>query len=230
MCKKKLFGMALCCCLTVTVLAQSKFDSRPEKPFFLSAQGGFLVSVNENSFMYSREGLMPDLITMQGSVMVGVYVSNHFSLRASLGYGNNASANNTENTASRRFYPYNFKSVNAFFDVAYDFLDRNMTSHFFLPRVYLGAGFAHSFGFTSSGHPWQKSKENVNTFGFRAGATGEFQLSKTFSVFLDLCAEAYGDWYNGLRPSKADQKKVDGYAGFPFDMRGVASVGVMFHF
>lgn len=226
---KKIITMALCL-VSIALGAQSKFDNRPDRPFFVSVQGGLLVSVNENAFSYVNSGRFADLITAQGSAQVGVYISDHFLTRISVGYGGNASAANTEDTAARGFYPYRFKSVNLFWDFGFDFLNRNTTSSIFLPRIYLGLGYAHTFGFTDSGHPWQTIKGNNNAFGFRLGFMGEFQLSPVFSVILDLAGEAYGDWYNGLQPSASDQKLKDGYAGFPFDLRACASAGVLFHF
>ena len=226
---KKFLTIILFLVACLSAGAQSKFDARPKKPFFISAQGGLLVSVNENVFTYVKNQVVTDLITPQGSVQLGFYMNNHFSMRASVGYGRNASAANSMDTKGQGFYPYRFDSINAFLDFGFDFLNRNTTSSFFLPRIYLGGGYAHTFNFTDSGHPWQVIRKVNNTFGFRLGFVGEFQLSNVTSVILDLCGEAYGDWYNGLRPSAGDQSLKEGYAGFPLDLRGCASLGILFH-
>ena len=72
---------------------------------------------------------------------------------------------------------------------------------------------------------------NENTaFGFRGGFIGLYNISNSFGIFADLCGEAYSGNFNGLQPSEADQAQVEGYAGFPLDLRGIVSLGVLFRF
>ncbi|MBR1783346.1 MAG: hypothetical protein IJ753_07525 [Bacteroidales bacterium] len=205
---------------------------RPSKPIYLAVQGSILLSVNENVFSYVDNRRIPDLLTPQGGLQLGYYFTNNWSMRLAAYFGQNASAANTVDTAAHGFYPYKFKSANFFLDVVFDFLSRGDAEKLrtFYPRIYFGLGYAHTFGFTDSGHPWQKIDPVNNEFGFRLGFMGEFAVNRTFSFFFDLCGEGYGDQYNGLQPSVEDQNKKQGYAGFPLDLRFVASLGVIFHF
>lgn len=205
---------------------------RPGKPVYLAVQGSMLVSVNENVFSYVDNKRIPDLLSPQGGLQLGYYFTNNWSMRMAAYFGQNASAANTLDTSAHGFYPYRFKSTNVFIDVVFDFFGRSDSAPLrrFYPQVYFGLGYAHTFGFTDSGHPWQKIDPENNEFGFRLGVTGEFAVNRSFSFFVDACGEGYGDQYNGLQPSTADQQKKQGYAGFPLDLRFIASLGVIFHF
>lgn len=199
---------------------------RPSRPLYAGLQGGVLYSLNENTFSFGTHR-----ITGFGGVQFGFFFANQWSVRASVSYGLNAGACNSYQT-NYGYYPYTFKSINAFLDVVFDCLSRGDDSPLrgFYPRLYAGLGYGHTFGFSDSGHPWQKVSPVNNEFGFRLGAIGEFTISRRVALFLDLCAEAYGDQYNGLQPSTEDQQYYKGYAGFPMDLRFVASLGVFFRF
>ena len=200
---------------------------RPDRPFSLSLQGGPFLSVNENTFSYRENGKALDLITIQSSLTAGYDLSARFGLRLSASYGKNVSAANTRQTAAHGFYPYSFRSVNTFVDAIWNPSAKQSGFH---PRFYGGLGGAYTFGFTDPGHPWQRISDRNVTFGFRVGVIGQYDLSPKISLYADLCSEAYTDWYNGLRPNEADQAAVEGYAGFPFDLRELLSFGIMFHF
>lgn len=222
---KKLFStFALLATAALTLAAQ---NDKPSHPFNISIQGGALVSVNDNAFSYVDNGKTFNLITPQGSLAFGYDFNHRFGIRLSAGYGKNASACNTVQTAGHGFYPYTFSSVNVFADAL---LNLGLKESFFSPKLYAGLGCAHTFNFTDAGHPWQQVTKSNTVFGFRAGFIAQFDITSHFGLYIDLCGEAYTDKYNGLMPNAEDQKKVSGYAGFPLDLRGLASLGVIFHF
>lgn len=212
--------------------AEDTSSERPSKPIFVGLQGSALMSVNENVFTYTDNKRVSDLLTGQVGLQLGFYFTNRISMRLAGYVGKNASACNSLQTAGQGFYPYKFKSTNVFLDVAVDFFSRGDRAprHSFYPRLYAGVGYAHTYDFTDSGHPWQKVSTSNSEFGGRAGFIGEFAVSRMTSFYFDLCAEGYGDMYNGLQPSEADQRERQGYAGLPLDLRFVASLGLMFHF
>jgi hypothetical protein len=209
-------------------MASARDYDRPDRPFNISLQGGFLFSVGENTFTFQDNGKTLDLFTPQGAFAIGYDFTNRFGMRVSAAYGRNASAANSYQTAARGFYPYNFNSLNVFGDLLFN-LTQDRTG--FSPILYAGIGGAYAFGFTDSGHPWQKISDSNTAFGFRAGFIAEYEISPVFGIYADLCGEAYTDNYNGLSPSTQDQTQVDrGYAGFPFDLRVALSFGIIFHF
>lgn len=191
-------------------------------------QGGTLYSINENRFTYPENGHGADLWTLQGSAAIGYEFTEALGFRVSVGYGNNASACNSRQTAGGGFYPYQFKSINGFIDGTLD-LTRNYGKPWsFHPVLYAGIGVGHTYDFTNPKHPWQSVTPKNTTFGFRGGFIAEYDFSDWFGIYLDLCGEAYRDDYNGLQPTKKDQEHYQGYAGFPLDLRAMASFGVIF--
>lgn len=223
--RKVLVAIFVLVASVTTVWAKSGKDS--DKRFNVSIQGGALISVNENYFSYGENGQFAKLITPQGALAFGYDFSNRFGSRLSVSYGLNASACNTRQTSGYGFFPYSFQSVNVFADAILNLGKRGGAFH---PKLYMGVGMAYSFGFTDSGHPWQVVNDRNSAFGFRGGFIGVYNISNSFGIFVDLCGEAYTDDYNGLQPSEADQSKVEGYAGLPLDLRGVASLGILFRF
>lgn len=197
---------------------------------YVALQGGPVFNYYENSFVYSENGQTGKMFTAQGAVSIGLDFSDALGVRLQAAYGNDAGASNTRETSARGFYPYNFQHANLFFDAMLNVAGINEKETSFRPKLYLGAGLAYTFGFTDPGHPWQKLTSPNVTFGFRTGLLTEYCWDSGFGIFADICAEAYTDQYNGLQPSEADQSMGAGYAGFPFDLRGLASLGVVFHF
>ena len=212
----------------VSVSAQNAFIGG-HRAWTFAIQGGPLYSINENGFSYRENGKAMDLFTLQGSAAIGYEFTNALGARISIGYGDNRGACNTRNTAAQGFYPYSFKSVNAFLDGTLDLFGNYGISSAFRPRFYLGVGLGHTFGFTDPNHPWQEQYMTFkNTvFGFRGGFIAEFDFTPSFGMFFDLGCEAYNDKYNGLEPRKQDQQHYTGYAGFPLDLRPMASLGVI---
>lgn len=207
----------------VTLSAQNADKS--SHPFFISVQGGGLVSLNENYFSYGEHGKTSGLLDFQGGLALGYEFDNRYGMRLAGSYGKNAGAANSRETGNG-FFPYSFSSANVFADVMFSFVDREKA---FVPKIYVGAGGAYTFGFTDSGHPWQEIKDPNIAFGFRGGVIAQYNFNNRVGLFADLCGEFYTDGYNGLQPGKATQDATKGYAGFPFDMRGVLSAGLVFH-
>jgi len=202
--------------------------------WYISVQGGEMFSYGENAFTYFRNGAWGNLLNPMFTFNVGRGIGNIFEGRASLSYGINSGACNSLETSGGGFYPYSFNSLNLFADLILKGVDKFFpadNSGIFFPKVYLGAGAACTFGFSDSGHPWQKVSDKNLAFGVRAGFIGEYDFSPHFGVYLDICAEAYTDNYNGLKPSQTDQDVYEnGYAGFPVDLRGILALGVIYRF
>ncbi|MCR5744326.1 MAG: hypothetical protein K6G41_00805 [Bacteroidales bacterium] len=227
---KKLTSIFVCLILGVTsVFAQNAFVGG-HRAWTFALEGGTLYSINENRFTYPENGRGADLWTLQGSAAIGYEFTEALGFRVSVGYGNNASACNSRETASHGFYPYQFKSLNGFVDCTLD-LTRNYGKPWaFHPVLYAGLGFAHTYDFTDAKHPWQSQYMTFDNyvFGFRGGFIAEYDFTDWFGIYADLCCEFYRDSYNGLQPRKEDQSQYVGYAGFPFDLRMMASFGILF--
>jgi len=208
-----------------SLMAQSA--GKPDRPFSASVQGGALFSVNENSFTYVDNDRTGELFTFHGGLNFGYRFTGRYSARLSASFGRNVSACNTDQTHQGGFYPYKFNSINVFADWLI-----NLSNEWagFSPIFYLGIGGAYTFGFTESGHPWQKLSHKNTVPGARMGLMFEYDFSEKLGMYLDFCGEGYADTYNGLQPHKGDHDQVYGSAGFPYDLRGTAALGVVFHF
>lgn len=202
-----------------TLLAQPA--GKPSHPFNIGLQGGAVVSLNENWFSYRDNGKTSNLISPQGGITFGYTFSGRWAARLSASYGRNASACNTKETAAHGFYPYKFSSVNIFADAM---LNLTRSWEGFSPILYAGLGGARTFSFTDAKHPWQTVSGRNAAFGFRLGFIAQYNFTDIFGIYADLGGEAYTDMYNGLKPNKNE------YAGFPLDLRCLASLGIVFHF
>lgn len=241
---KKLTSLLACLVLgAASVFAQNAFVGG-HRAWTFALQGGPMYSLSENAFSYRENGYGSKLFTLQGAASIGYEFTNALGGRISVGYGENRSAANTRQTAAHGFYPYNFKSINGFFDLMLDLNGNFAVDKAFRPILYLGAGVGHSFNFVKPEgygtprngsweadnpfHPWQDISTKNTVFGFRGGFIGEYDFSRSFGIFADLCGEAYRDRYNGLQPTEQDQTAYTGYAGFPFDLRFSLSLGVIY--
>ena len=226
----------------------------PSGRWNVSVQGGVMGSLSENAFSYNDNGYLGKLYTPQASVAVGYDFNQTYGIRASVGFGKNMSAGNVKQTAVRNnngFWPYGFKSINAFVDCVINLNGLNVTSRAFAPKFYGGLGYGHSFGFWRPSysmmndadlveaakmfnykkfHPTQNINESNHALGFRFGFIAEYNITRNLGIFADICGEAYTDNYNGLEPWTWDHAKGTGYAGFPLDLRGLASFGILLRF
>ena len=219
----------------VSVFAQDRFDYSGK--WNVAVQGGTMFSINENVHSYTGQGNTADLFTYQGQIAVGYDINRAFGVRVAVGYGKNVGATNYKQTnlqyKNQRF-PYEFQSVNVFADAI---LNVNEWAEFdspFSPKFYAGVGVAETFAFKETGdhHPWQWDGEvtKKNTpIGMRFGFIGEYDFSNGLGIYVDICGEAYMDNYNGLKPNEPDHQG-EGYAGFPMDLRALASFGIIYHF
>ena len=250
---KKLTSILACLILGVTSVFAQNIGNVPEKPFSISLQGGPMYSRNDNSFAYEYYASPFDLITWQASASLGYQFTNAFGLRLNVGYANNnPGAGNvyqtnigyvTTNGTDDRFFPYRFKSVNTFVDGVLHLKGLKGKKSNFDPQLYGGLGFGYTFGFKASEanlyapknsghfHPWQYRELKERNFvpGFRLGYIAAYNFNETFGIFADICGEAYGDYYNGLMPTGRFIDDLQGYAGFPFDLRGHISLGLVLH-
>lgn len=235
----------LCAALFVgaaTLFAQHRYN--PTGQYSISVQGGPMLSINENSFSYKDFGYRNELITSQASVSFSYDFTKAFALRANVGYAKNMGACNTKQTSGHGFYPYSFKSINYFVDAILQMNYLNDSKSPFCPKLYCGLGGGHTFGFnevpfspykkTSANfkrfHPWQNVNERNDVVAFRLGFIAEYNFQNGLGIFADLSGEAYTDNYNGLMPKAEDFDAYQGYAGFPFDLRGLLSLGLVYHF
>ena len=223
------------CALCLGAAALSAQEERQTPPshagrVYLSLQGGPALNLYENAFSYRDNGQAIKLFTLQGALAVGFDFSDAFGIRLQGAYGNDASAANVRQTSGGGFYPYRFRHVNLFADAVLNLSGLRGKVTAFRPKLYAGLGGAHTFGFTESHHPWQKIIGQNTVFGFRGGFIAEYTFASGLGLLADFCGEAYTDLYNGLMPSEEDQKAYEGYAGFPLDLRGILSLGLVYHF
>lgn len=228
---KKLFGVTLAFFLSCAFAAAQPVKFSHEGRFYAGLQLGPMLNINENHFTYKENGKTLGLITYQVGLVGGYDVNDILGLRLSASYAKNASACNNRETSARGFYPYTFSSVNFFADAI---LDLHGLSDLATPlriKLYGGLGLGHSFGMTDPHHPWQDISDPNTVFGFRLGGIVEYNINQHIGLFADLCGEAYTDKYNGLMPSAEEQaNKYEGYGGFPLDLRGLVSFGVLYRF
>ena len=202
-------------------------NEKVEKPWNIFLKGGGLFSLNEDAFSYRENSQTSKLFNYQAGLGFGYDFTKRFGLRLEATYGKNAAAGNTYNTSEHGFYPYNFSSINAFLDAI---INLNPNGSIFFPKLYAGVGGDYSFGFTDMNHPWQTLPERSGAFGLRLGFIAEFRVSKTVGIYADLSSEGFTDNFDGLKPTKEQIKEEKGYPGFPLDVRGLASLGLCFHF
>lgn len=202
-----------------------------EGRFYLGAQLGPTLNIYENYFSYRENGKAWGLITYQAGLVGGYDFNDIFGMRLSASYAKNAGACNTRETAVHGFYPYTFSSVNIFADAILDMHGLSDLTSFFRAKLYGGLGLGHTFHMTDPNHPWQELSDPNTVFGFRFGFIAEYNITDHVGIYGDLCGEAYTDQYNGLLPSAEEQaKNYQGYGGFPLDLRGLISFGILYRF
>jgi len=250
---KKLSLLFVILLLGATSLPAQNIGNTPDRPFRISVQGGPMYSRNENSFAYEYYASPFDLISWQFSGTIGYDFTNAFGLRLNVGYtNNNPAAGNvyetnigyvSTNGTDDRFFPYTFKSVNGFVDAVLHLKGLKGPRTAFDPQLYAGLGLGYTYGLKATAenryaaqnsgriHPWQHDELTDPNFaaGMRLGFIAEYNFTDVFGIFADICGEAYGDNYNGMRPTGRFVDYLNGYAGFPFDLRGHVSLGLVFH-
>ena len=197
-----------------------KASDESRNKFFVTIQGGGLLSLNENFRAYGDEGKNSDLLTGQGSASFGYQITPVSGVRLWAGYGNNRSACNTKETEVPGFYPYKFNSINVFVDYVMDLSGFSENDWSFVPKLYAGLGIGNTSGF-------KKTSDNT-VIGLRAGLILEYMVSQSFGILVDLGGEIYNDNYNGINPGKEVSESGD--KNIPLDARGLASLGVAIHF
>lgn len=235
---KRLIVAAFAVLFGALAVANAQEDAREEiipiKPYFVTVYGGPTFSINENGGGYFAEDCPTELIDwIQGGIGAGYYFSNRYGARLSLEYSNNHSANNYDETFAPGLFKYTFRSGAAFADFIINGGDVKKPKKFNW-RPYCGIGAAYSFGFNRIfnekanllKHPWQDFTESNLCFAFRYGLMLEYDFSETFGIYLDGTHEWFTDNYNGVSPEDFDGK----HAGFPFDMKLNANLGVAIHF
>lgn len=221
------------------------------KGFNISLQGGMLFSMNENSWTYyndnksnkpsdlaaAREKLgygMKNLFTPQVSLSIGYDFGHAFGVRVQGNFAQNASAGNHNEDAKFGFYPYTFKSVSAFGDAVFNISGfiNPAKQHLLETKIYAGLGFGHALSADTKYLPDGKDggqKYDIvvpaNAFAFRAGLIEEIFINDHIGAFVDVNLESYTDKFNGFVSfdTELDQS-------FPYDLRVVGSLGLIYHF
>ena len=223
---------ALACALLLgcALAAAAQSATSHENRWYVSVQGADVLNLYENAFTYRDNGVDIDLFTLQAGAGLGYNFSEVFGVRTQLSFGSDSGAANSAQTAGGGFFPYSFRHLDLFADAVLNLsgLEGRVTP--FRTLLYAGVGGAYTFGFTDSGHPWQVISGENFAPGFRMGGIAQYTLPSGVGFFIDLGGEFYGDDYSGLKPYEEDQKAFNGYAGFPFDLRGVLTLGVMYLF
>ena len=228
---KRLFSVTLAVLFFCTLASAQPRRHSHEERFYVGLQQGPMLNIYENYFSYRENGKTLGLITYQAGLVGGYDLNDMFGVRLSASYAKNAGACNTKNTSAHGFYPYSFSSVNVFADAILDIQGMSDLASFFRIKLYGGLGLGHSFNMTDSQHPWQTPTDPNTAFGFRFGGIAEYNFTDHLGVYGDICGEAYTDKYNGLMPNYDDQtNNYEGYGGFPLDLRGLVSVGVLYRF
>ena len=208
-----------------------------EEPFdwrdwFIFAQGGPMVSMNENTWTYKdlgpQYGLSQwDLITPVYQLSLGHFFTPVWGARLSVNYAENKSGANHKETAAQGFYPYSFKSVSAFADVLVALSRRDVEKRRWFWTMFGGIGLGHGFDATEAGHPWQYFTFPSNAFGMRGGMNVEYMFKNGLAFMLEGGLEAYTDGFNGMNPGNY---QGDNDKNFPFDIRPMATIGIGYHF
>ena len=215
--------------------------AQPKLPGAVSVRGGVIANAHENVRSYFNHSRAIDAIT-SGFALDGMYdFTNLFGMRVSASVGKNAGACNSAQ-AGGGFYPYLFRSVNVFGDAMLHF---GTPYDAFSSRAYFGLGYAYTYGLieevkdgvTNWPHPWATSESSIpmtkepnSVFGFRLGYLGEWHVTPEVGILVDACGEFYTDMYDCLMPATDEHASYRGYAGFPFDMRFILSLGIAYHF
>lgn len=220
------------CTLAALLMAAAGLfaQEKPEKPWNIALKGGADYSHFENAFTYRENGQLAKQFGYQAGLAFGYDFTKRFGIRLDAIYGKNAGAGNMLETADRGFYPYNFSSISAFLDAV---MNLNPNGSVFYPKFYVGLGGAYSFGFSDLDHPSQVLPKQAGAFGVRLGFIAEFKISPTVGIYADLSSEGFTDNFNGMKPTKEEKAEYPGYPGypgFPLDVRGLASLGLVFHF
>ncbi len=202
-------------------------NEKVEKPWNIFLKGGGLFSLTENSFSYWENDQTAKLFGYQAGLGFGYDFTKAFGIRLEATYGKNAAAGNTYDTPQHGFYPYNFSSISAFLDAV---INLNPKGAFFFPKLYAGLGGAYSFLYTDMHHPTLHTPSHSGAFGLRIGFIAEFRISPTVGIYADLSSEGFTDDFDGCKPTKRHIEDTPGYPGFPLDVRGLASLGLCFHF
>ena len=206
--------------LSVTVLSARPHPDR-YSPYqhgyrwFMSFQVGPALFVAENMDSYSSYGKAFDSISWHASLAFGYNFTDAWALRVAGVYGYNAGALPPHN----QLFPYRYQAAHLFADLILDYnalAEHNVPFNF---KTYAGLGAAFTSGFSETDHPYIVPDSPNLSPAVRLGAILEYDYKGGFGWIMDLGAEGYSDWYNGLEPE-----------GFPFEVAFKLSLGIIYHF
>ena len=217
--KKSLFITAIMASLSLSLFAQSGSEYNYSGRVSVSAGGGVSYLLSENVRTYRDAKKISHLARPKGFVAVGYDFNEIIGLRCALSYGQNASAMNVKRKNTKKFMPYYFNDAAFYADAVLNINGLCKVRRGFAPKVYAGLGAAYSHQFSKVNQKRYKVNTTNFAMGGRLGFIAEYNFSSGWGLFADLCGETLLDNFNG---------KV--YAGFPFDLRGSLSGGLIFHF
>ena len=217
-----------------------------ELPWNVAIRGGVLAGVNENAWTYVEFKKPLGLLNPSASATVGYDFTPKFGLRLGVSLDRNSAACNSANY-DQKFYPYSFRSVGVFADAVANVRQGRSP---FIPKFYGGLGVGRGFNYQKTKvdgaywtHPrnWQEDPavepddyqvyRKSLAFAFRLGFLAEYKVSNEVGIVADFCLESFTDDFDGFMPPAKDQAQIAaGYGGFPFDFRGVVSLGIAYHF
>ena len=207
--------------MVATMAFAAKPRLKPVSPYqyghrwYISLQGGPMISVGEFSSSFSENGHGWDLLSWHGALSLGYNFNDAWDLRISGSYSYNPGALNPY----AGFHPYHFQAAHLFADAIINFNGLAEYNISFNPKVYMGLGAAYTHSFTATDHPFQTLSPRNVVPGVRLGGIAEFDSPNGFGWFIDLGAEGFFDWYNGQAPE-----------GFLLDMEFKLSFGIIYHF
>lgn len=214
-------------CIAAVLLSSTGLYAQKSMKYFVSLQGGAALSLNENFQAYFAEHRRGGLFTLEGSISVGKYFSDHYGARISFESSDNAGAANYQESF-KHFRPYKFRSAIGFVDFIMNAGDQSVAKvcNF---RFFAGLGYAYSYDFRKETDvPWWSGLDTGpnHSFGMRAGMILEFYVPGDIGIFFEPCFEMFTDRYNGIAPVASAGQKL----GFPFDCKLNNSLGIVFHF
>lgn len=183
--------------------------------WYFSLQAGPMVSFGENSESFGAAGHGWDVFTAHAALAIGYNFNDAWDMRVSGSYSYNPGAC----IAYDGHYPFHFHAAHLFADAVLSYNALAELNIPFNPKTYVGLGGAYTFGFTDPEHPFQMPQGPNIVPGFRVGGIAERDYPGGFGWFIDLGAEVFTDWYNGLEP-----------VSFPLDVEIKVSFGIIYHF
>lgn len=225
-----MFVAALMTVLSLSLYAKNDSAFDYSKRVSVSAGGGVSFLFSENVRTYKDAGKIGHLARPSGFLAVSYNFNQVVGLRCAFGYAQNASAMNLKKKNRKKLMPYTFNDASFFADAVLNLNGLAGLKRGFAPKLYAGLGVAYAHQFSKLNQKAYPVTTSNIAPGYRFGIIAEYNFSNGWGLFADLCGEGFMDNFNGKEPKNKFVKGRRGYPGFPFDMRGTLSGGLVFHF